>query len=132
MRRFGPLAAVAAIVAVATACSSDSGIEVGPAQASTQTIVAAPGTPPAGATTTATVIPAPTVVDDTATGAATNPAPPLGDPAVGFTEIDGFRQPVGMSWKPTDGTTYVVEQEDRKSTRLNSSHIQKSRMPSSA
>ena len=31
-----------------------------------------------------------------------------------------------------DGRAYEVEFVDRKSTRLNSSHIQKSRMPSSA
>ena len=29
-------------------------------------------------------------------------------------------------------TTRLIAEEDRKSTRLNSSHIQKSRMPSSA
>ena len=31
-----------------------------------------------------------------------------------------------------DFTVYVADSRDRKSTRLNSSHIQKSRMPSSA
>ena len=30
------------------------------------------------------------------------------------------------------GRNVVIEKKDRKSTRLNSSHIQKSRMPSSA
>ena len=33
---------------------------------------------------------------------------------------------------PTDRIVEILTQIDRKSTRLNSSHIQKSRMPSSA
>ena len=35
-------------------------------------------------------------------------------------------------WQPMGGTIWDVQGADRKSTRLNSSHIQKSRMPSSA
>ena len=47
----------------------------------------------------------------------------------------GFRQdrePPAWIAQVAAGTSSEVEVEDRKSTRLNSSHIQKSRMPSSA
>ena len=40
--------------------------------------------------------------------------------------------PRGPKWEPSEEVRRVLEAEDRKSTRLNSSHIQKSRMPSSA
>ena len=43
--------------------------------------------------------------------------------------VDGAGQPVT---DPEEAFRYVFERPDRKSTRLNSSHIQKSRMPSSA
>ena len=39
---------------------------------------------------------------------------------------------IAKSWEQADPLTYTFRLEDRKSTRLNSSHIQKSRMPSSA
>ena len=48
-----------------------------------------------------------------ATTAATTPAAPLGDPVVALARLDGFNQPVGMSWRPTDATLYVVEQDGR-------------------
>ena len=52
---------------------------------------------------------------------------------------DCFREPLSLA-EPgdqvasafDDGRAYRLAHEDRKSTRLNSSHIQKSRMPSSA
>ena len=48
--------------------------------------------------------------------------------------MDRLHQPHGLAFK--DGALYITETgrvlRDRKSTRLNSSHIQKSRMPSSA
>ena len=37
-----------------------------------------------------------------------------------------------VDWKATEEANRAKPPEDRKSTRLNSSHIQKSRMPSSA
>ena len=40
--------------------------------------------------------------------------------------------PLGPGGEPVADSFYFVHQQDRKSTRLNSSHIQKSRMPSSA
>ena len=54
---------------------------------------------------------------------------------VGAAIVLGATLPVGVATGPR-GRTFVLKQEiflqDRKSTRLNSSHIQKSRMPSSA
>ena len=44
-----------------------------------------------------------------------------------FVVLDGVRQAIALS---RDQVRAIAE--DRKSTRLNSSHIQKSRMPSSA
>ena len=48
--------------------------------------------------------------------------------------VKGFVSPLGMAVDPLNGNLYVADfgNRDRKSTRLNSSHIQKSRMPSSA
>ena len=55
---------------------------------------------------------------------------------------DGYTQPIAVGIDPgskkeaytvkSQAHTYLNIQADRKSTRLNSSHIQKSRMPSSA
>ncbi len=46
----------------------------------------------------------------TSTGAATTPAAPLGDPEVGLTALGEFHQPVLLTYRPTDGLRYVVEQ----------------------
>ena len=54
-----------------------------------------------------------------------DPVPPKG--GAGHRTTDGFRFYLA-SWRPGDHRLLA----DRKSTRLNSSHIQKSRMPSSA
>jgi len=42
------------------------------------------------------------------------------------------RFPADFMFQLTDGEHDALRSQDRKSTRLNSSHIQKSRMPSSA
>ena len=50
----------------------------------------------------------------------------------GFTVSDTWLvQAAGLRFTKEE-LTQILEQQDRKSTRLNSSHIQKSRMPSSA
>ena len=49
----------------------------------------------------------------------------------GTTDIQGQPVPVGTH-NPLEDIEFVENELDRKSTRLNSSHIQKSRMPSSA
>ena len=36
------------------------------------------------------------------------------------------------AWAPVQNAKYILDVGDRKSTRLNSSHIEESRMPSSA
>ena len=55
---------------------------------------------------------------------------------VGVPDLSTFgRDVVYVEWNSVDGTcndNFVAELTDRKSTRLNSSHITRSRMPSSA
>ena len=57
---------------------------------------------------------------------------------VGFVTSCGLMGPKDKRLKFTDAVKYndyivdIIDDVDRKSTRLNSSHIQKSRMPSSA
>ena len=46
--------------------------------------------------------------------------------------LEGERKQVTVLFADVKGSMELAEQLDRKSTRLNSSHIQKSRMPSSA
>jgi len=49
----------------------------------------------------------------TPTAVVTTPAAALGDPTTTFVQIDGFKQPVGVSYRPSDGLLYVVEQDGR-------------------
>ena len=57
-------------------------------------------------------------------GSADKPAPVI--------EVSGRLYQVEVRYRPVDSTDKSEVKADRKSTRLNSSHIQKSRMPSSA
>ena len=50
------------------------------------------------------------VASSAATTAATTPVP-LGDPVVTLRQLGTFPQPVEVAWRPTDGLTYVVEQD---------------------
>ncbi|HVE19706.1 MAG TPA: hypothetical protein VNB52_11500, partial [Ilumatobacteraceae bacterium] len=45
-----------------------------------------------------------------ATEAPTTAAVPLGDPTVAFNQIGQFSLPVKLTFRPTDGLMYVVEQ----------------------
>jgi glucose/arabinose dehydrogenase len=99
------------IVMAAAGCSSDStGVDVSSVESSpaaeATTAASAVGTTPT-ATDAASTSPAPGA---TATTAATTPAP-LGDPVVVLTQLGTFSQPVEVAWRPTDGVTYVVEQD---------------------
>ena len=49
----------------------------------------------------------------TPTSIAASTSEPLGRPTVNLTELGAFSQPVGFTWRPTDGMTYVVEQSGR-------------------
>ncbi len=99
---------------LAAGCADDSsGVEVSsvgsiaaPAEATTPSVPA--DTTPDTTSATSTASPG-----DTTTTATTAPAVPLGDPVVAFAQLDGFNQSVGMSWRPTDATVYVVEQDGR-------------------
>ena len=116
-RSSGRRVAAALAVLVAGCADTSSNVAV--------TFVTAP--PAAPATTTATTTPplatAAAATEPPATGepvpATTTPATtttaaaPLGDPTVALTQLGSFHQPVGMSWRASDGTIYVVEQGGR-------------------
>lgn len=102
-----------ALVMLAAGCADNSsGVDVTIVTASSTTPSAttapAPGTTVASAESSSTIAPL-----STTTAVATTPTAPLGDPTVTLTELGSFKQPVGMSWRPTDGTIYVVEQDGR-------------------
>jgi glucose/arabinose dehydrogenase len=104
--------ATTVLAVVAAGCSNDSSdVSVSNVGSTPPTTVATSGTTAAAATPPAsTAVSAPA----TSTGG-TTPAPtsgaPLRDPVVALTEIDGFNQPVEVAFRPTDGATYVVEQD---------------------
>ena len=100
---------------VAAGCSSDStGVETSAAASNPATTAAtSTGIGPTEATSAEEETPTSIASGDTATTGTTTTSAPLGDPAVSLVEIDGFNQPVGMSWRPTDGQIYVVEQDGR-------------------
>ena len=108
------------LVMASVACSSDSnGVEVSgvassAAPAVTTTATAAAATPTA--TGAASTSPTPT---DAATTVTTTPVP-LGDPVVMLTQLGTFPQPVEVAWRPTDGLTYVVEQDGQVVIMTNS------------
>jgi glucose/arabinose dehydrogenase len=110
----------AALVAMGGSCSSDSS-SVAVTFNTASIASAVPATSAAGSTsvTAGTQPGAPTSGPATSstTAAATSAAPPVssqtGDPAVNLTQLGTFEHPVGTSWRPTDGTTYVVEQDGR-------------------
>ncbi|MGZ4764179.1 MAG: hypothetical protein ACXVH5_00815, partial [Ilumatobacteraceae bacterium] len=72
--------------------------------------------PPASGTSPVSTSSEGSIVAQT-TNTATSPAPPgttpLVRPAVSITQLGTFEQPVGFAWRPTDKTSYVVEQAGR-------------------
>jgi glucose/arabinose dehydrogenase len=112
-RRSMRCSVVVALAMLAAACSSDSSGVAVSAVGDSSTTSPATAIPTAPAeSTAATAAPSTVAPANTSTGGATNPpASPLGDPSIALTEIDGFTQPVEVSWRPTDGTMYVVEQD---------------------
>jgi glucose/arabinose dehydrogenase len=107
---------VATLVILATACSSDS---------KDQTASSATAAGAAGSTAPSASTSEPTTVNTTVStsGATANTTAssatsvttgaPLGDPQVTLTQLGKFNQPVDVSWRPSDGTTYVVEQDGK-------------------
>jgi glucose/arabinose dehydrogenase len=95
------LPAIALITLAAAACSDEPAENIGFGETSQAGSTAAT-TAAAGSSTAE---PSPT----TAVGA-TPAAAPLGDPVVGLTQVGEYPQPVEVAWRPSDGTTYVVEQ----------------------
>jgi glucose/arabinose dehydrogenase len=99
-----------ALVIAAAACSSDSaGVNVsGVASSAAPTTTTAPG--PADTTQPTTAVQSTSAATDTATTVATPPAT-LADPVVTLTQLGTFPAPVEVAFRPTDGLTYVVEQD---------------------
>jgi glucose/arabinose dehydrogenase len=64
-----------------------------------------PTTTPTG-TAPSTAVPAPTTVPPVTTNAS-------GDPVVQLTQLGTFEKPVDVTWRPSDGLVYVVEQVGR-------------------
>ena len=100
----------------AVACSSDpapaavSSADSLPSTATGNTTASLPPTDTATGSSTAGTSATPS---DTSTGAATTPPVPLGDPVVALTPLGDFHQPLLLTYRPTDGLTYVVEQSGK-------------------
>ena len=107
--------AIGLVGLLAAGCSSDSSnVAVSPANSTGSTAATSATSAPAGTGVTAAGTQAPT----TAAAGATAPTPttagaPLGDPAVAFDQIGLFAQPVELTFRPTDGLIYVVEQDGK-------------------
>jgi glucose/arabinose dehydrogenase len=98
-------ALVATLVVIGVSCGTDASTSV---DVTFHTASTVPPTTTAHAGTAG----ADTVVAPT-TSAVTPDSQPGGPPAATLTELGTFEQPVGFSWRPTDATTYVVEQGGR-------------------
>jgi len=103
--------AVAALAVMTIGCSDDaSNVSVsGVGSTPATSVAAAATTAPTATTVPATGASAPATAAGSTAAATT--AAPLGEPVVAFTEIKGFNQPVEVVFRPTDGLTYVVEQD---------------------
>ncbi len=104
VRRNRILATIAPLMLVVACSDSTSNVEV--------STVASVDSTAAGAATTATGGIGDGTTADSATSA-TASAGPLNDPVVSLTEVGQFSQPVEVAFRPTDGTTYVAEQDGR-------------------
>ena len=100
---------------LAAGCSSDSNVAVSSANSSGSTVASSVTAAPADTSGTAAGTQAPTTAATAApsTAAPTTAAGPLGDPAVAFTQLGVFAQPVEVVYRPTDGLLYVVEQDGK-------------------
>jgi glucose/arabinose dehydrogenase len=108
------------LVIVAAGCASDPpDVRVGGEASSTSIHTEADVPASVDSTTTVETSAAtqPSVAPDAGTTtvatAATTSAVPLGDPVVALTALGEFSQPVEVAWRPTDGATFVVEQDGK-------------------
>jgi glucose/arabinose dehydrogenase len=99
-------ALVATLVVIGTSCGSDPSTSVDVTFHIASSVPSAATTASTGTTSAGTVV-APT------TSVVTPDSQPGGRPAVSLTQLGTFEQPVGFTWRPADGTTYVVEQVGR-------------------
>ena len=107
--------AIGVMALLAAGCSSDSNVAVSSANSSGSTAASSVTAAPADTSGTAAGTQAPTTAATAApsTAAPTTAAGPLGDPAVAFTQLGVFAQPVEVVYRPTDGLLYVVEQDGK-------------------
>ena len=103
-------ALAATLIVIGASCGGD-------ASSSVDVTFHTGSSPPASATTAPPGSAAETPSGDSlatpTTSIAAPTSEPLGRPTVSLTELGAFEQPVGFTWRPTDGTTYVVEQAGR-------------------
>jgi glucose/arabinose dehydrogenase len=109
-------AVAATLMILGVACSSDNTGGVAVTFNTGGAATASPTTSSSGITTASTPPPATTGGSVAVSAAGTTLTPtttvpsPLGDPSVALAQLGTFEQPVDTSWRPSDGTTYVVEQ----------------------
>ncbi len=97
-------ALAAMLVVIGAGCGSDG-------RSSVDVTFHTQSSPPTSTTPTgSSTIPATTISATSPAPAATNPP---GPPSVSLTQLGAFDQPVGFAWRPTDTTSYVVEQAGR-------------------
>ena len=108
-----PCCVIGILAVVAAGCSSDSSDVAVSTAVSSPSAEAAATTTEASAETSAAATPTTSASPAATTPVATTTPGPLGDPVVTLTQLGSFAQPVEVSWRPTDGTMYVVEQAGR-------------------
>ena len=99
-------ALVVTLVVICASCGSDPSSSVDVTFHTASSLPASAPTAPAGTSGAGTVA--------TPTSSVVTPdSQPAGRPTVTLTELGTFEQPVGLTWRSADATTYVVEQVGR-------------------
>ncbi len=99
----------AMLIVIGAGCGSDSRSSVD-VTFHTESNAPASSTPTAGTPSSGSGIPSTSIGT---TSSAPSVTAPLGLPSVSITELGTFDQPIGFAWRPTDKTSYVVEQAGR-------------------
>jgi glucose/arabinose dehydrogenase len=103
---------VGVLAMVVAGCSDDSADVAVSSGVSTPAAATATDSTTTDTTAADSAVTSTTVVPDVAaTTVVSEPAASPGDPVVTLTELGTFAQPVAVSWRPTDGKIYVVQQD---------------------